>query len=56
MLRVEPKVAITTMDTVELVGGSGAVRVASYLAQHPEATRDFTGKARSVVVVSDGSR
>jgi malate dehydrogenase (oxaloacetate-decarboxylating) len=54
-LRVDSRVAIDSPEALAVVDAPGAEWVSSYLAEHPEAVRDLTGKGTTVAIVSDGS-
>jgi malate dehydrogenase (oxaloacetate-decarboxylating) len=44
-----------TPDSLKLIYTPGVGDVASYLAEHPEETSRYTGRGRTVAIVSDGS-
>lgn len=54
-LRIEAASPIRTAEDLALVYTPGVGAVSSYIAEHPEKAREYTGTGRTVAVVSDGS-
>ncbi len=54
-VEVTNKSAITTAEDLSLYYTPGVGAVSAYLAEHPEAARDYTMKGNTVAVISDGS-
>jgi malate dehydrogenase (oxaloacetate-decarboxylating) len=54
-IEVTSKAPVTGAEALSLYYTPGVGAVSSYLAEHPEAMRDYTIKGNTVAVVSDGS-
>ena len=54
-LRVEAKIPLREQDDLAMAYTPGVGRVCVEIAQHPEAVYDYTIKANTVAIVSDGS-
>src|SRR3989344_3154752 len=54
-IEVVPKRPIRSRDDLSLMYTPGVGAVSSYLAEHPDETRQYTMKGNTVAVISDGS-
>jgi malate dehydrogenase (oxaloacetate-decarboxylating) len=53
-LEIRSRIPLTA-DSLKLIYTPGVGDVASYLSEHPEETSRYTGRGRTVAVISDGS-
>ncbi|MDB5188250.1 MAG: hypothetical protein JWO50_770 [Candidatus Kaiserbacteria bacterium] len=54
-LRIVPAVAVKNRADLALVYTPGVAAVSTYVAKNPNEARNYTGKGRTVAVISDGS-
>lgn len=54
-IRIVPAAPVRNRADLALVYTPGVAAVSSFVAKHPSAAREYTGKGRMVAVISDGS-